>query len=130
MPCCCKNAPNMLQKCCNFTMHILIIIFLLSGHVCCYFLVKNATIVDTNQLSWVLYLLFFLFFNFISNTFCIILVPNNQGFSNASIVKSKFYFSIHFSECFVTVPNGPITTVIISTFLIFQIFAISYFSSL
>ena len=73
----------------------------------------------------------FLFFHFISNTFRVILtVPSKQGFCNDSIVKSKSNFSMHFSKCFVTVPNTPITFGITSTFLIFQIFAISYFSSL
>ena len=49
--------------------------------------------------------------HFISNTFRIIrAIPSKQGFCNASIVKSISNFSIHFSRCFVTVPNAPITT--------------------
>ena len=61
------------------------------------------------------------FFHFISNIFRIILpVPNKQCFCNASIVKSKSNFSIHFSKCFVTASNAPITTGITSTFLIFS----------
>ena len=54
-------------------------------------------------------------------------IPSKQSFYNASIVKSKSNFSVHFPKCFVTVSNAPITTGITSTFLIFQIFAISYY---
>ena len=45
-----------------------------------YFLVKNATIADTNLLYWVLWLFFFFFFFsfFISNTLRIILYFNRQ----------------------------------------------------
>ena len=44
--------------------------------------------------------------------------------------RSKSNFSIHFSKCFVTVSNAPITTELTSVFFIFHIFAISYFTSL
>ena len=54
----------------------------------------------------------------------------NQGFCDASIIKSKSNFSIHFLKCFFTVCSAPITTGIASTFLVFQILAISYCSSL
>ena len=58
-------------------------------------------------------------FHFTSNTFRIILaVPSKQGFCNISTVISKSSFCIHFSNCFVTVPNAPITTGITSTSLI------------
>ena len=73
----------------------------------------------------------FFFSHFISNTFRIILVvPSKQVFCNSPIVKSNFNFSVHFSKCFVTVPNVLITTGITSTILIFQILATSYFNSL
>ena len=69
-------------------------------------------------------------FHFMSNTFRIILaVPSKQGFCNISTVISKSSFCIHFSNCFVTIPNAPITTGITSTSFILHILAISYFKS-
>ena len=102
---------------------LLLLFLLLSGLM--LFPGKNTTVVNINQLYQELY---FYFFHFISNTFHIILaVPSKQVFRNVSIVSSMSNFSIHFSKCFVTVPNGPITTGITSTFLIFQIFQIPNF---
>ena len=54
-------------------------------------------------------------FHFMSNTLQILAVPSKQGFCNISTVISKSSFCIHFSNCFVTVPNAPITTGITST---------------
>ena len=66
-------------------------------------------------------------FHFMSNTFRIILaVPSKQGFCNISTVTSKSSFCIHFLNCFVTVPNAPITTGITS-FNIFQHLSFSTF---
>ena len=68
-------------------------------------------------------------FHFMSNTFRIILaVPSKQGFCNISTVISK-PSCIHFSNCFVTVPNAPITTGITSTSFILHTLTISYFKS-
>ena len=69
-------------------------------------------------------------FHFMSNTSRIILaVPCKQGFCNISTVISKSSFCIHFSNCFATVPNAPITTGITSTTFILHVLAISYFKS-
>ena len=85
--------------------------------------------------SFCFFFIFFIFSHFISNTFRIILsVPSKQGFCNASIVKSKSNFSIHFSKCFFTVPNAPITTGItlpfsFSKFLQFDAFCFFLFNA-
>ena len=100
---------------------IIIFFFLLSGLM--LFPGKNATIADTNQLSYsctvafsfiyiYIYVYMFHFFNLLFSLFQV---------NKASIVKSKSNFSIHISKCFVTVPNAPITTGITSIFLILQI---------
>ena len=102
----------------RMSSNVLLLLFVLLSGLMLFPGKKNATIVDTNQLSQLLWL--FLFFHFISNTFCIILaVPSKQGFCNASIVKSRSNFSIHFLKSFVTVPNVPITNAITFTFLTF-----------